>query len=554
MIKTRLLVPLLTAGLLVPSIAQAGFLKGPYLQRPTQTSIVISWQSEGSSEGTVAWGPTSALGSSVNTAGASAFQEVELTGLLPATTYHYEVTADGQTSTTATFRTGPLTDQPFNFVVIGDTRTDGEEHQAVVDRVIATVGAPDLVLNTGDLVDDGGNAEEWATFFDIEHALMASSPLFPVAGNHDDLEQDSIYQQLFNLPPSTAPTENWHAHVYGNTLFVGLDTNEPYHEASDQYVWLEAELAAANADPAVRHIVASFHDPAFSSGGHGVIDPEDWEPVRDHLVPLFETYGVDVAFSGHDHHYERADPALTGNTLYIVSGGGGAPGNIEDFVEGVGDFVGDLMGMPSDMTVGEYLDDHPVLAWTAALAGYGTEYVEDGGGWWRVYAEVVKHFVFVEVAGDWMGATVYDVNGTVIDTWEIGTYDGNAVDDDGDGFTELQNDCDDSDASIHPGAVDECDGVDNDCNGVDDGCGDDDDAQPDDDDAQPDDDDVQPDDDDAQPDDDDTGSATDDDDAGIIVEDPVEQAGCDCGSSLAAGAGTWLSSLLLLLALRRKRH
>ena len=545
---TRLLLLVLGCLALVPATARAGFLKGPYLQQPTQTSVVISWQSEGASEGSVAYGETSALGLTASTAGAATFQEVEITGLVPGTTWHYEVTADGATSVAAMFRTAPQTDQPFNFVVIGDTRTDGDEHQAVVNRVLATVGAPDLVLNTGDLVEDGGDASQWATFFDIEQALMASSPLFPVAGNHDDLEQDSIYQQLFNLPPSTAPTENWYSFVWGNTLFVGIDTNEPYHEASDQYVWLEAELAAANADPAVRHIVASFHDPAFSSGGHGVIDPEDWEPVRDHLVPLFETHGVDLAFSGHDHHYERADPAQTGGTQYIVSGGGGAPGNIEDFVQGVGDFVGDLLGMPSDMTVGEYLDNNPLIAVAAAAAGYGGEYVWGGGGWWRLQAQVIKHFVFMEVAGDWMSATVYDVDGDVIDTWEIGVYDGDVVDDDGDGFTEDGGDCDDGDAAIFPGATDECDGVDNDCDGVDDGCADDDDAT-DDDDAQPDDDDVQPDDDDVQPDDDDSGAATDDDD--VVVADPgIDQVGCDCGSDVGGGDAGWLGLLLLVGLLR----
>ena len=528
---------------LLPATAVAGFDKGPYLQQPTQTSIVISWQSSGSSDGTVVWGETSALGSSVNTSGAATFQEVELTGLNPGTTYHYEVTADGATSSPATFRTAPLTDQPFAFVVIGDTRTNGDEHQAVVDRVLATVGVPDLVINTGDLVEDGGDAGQWATFFDIEHELMAQAPVFPVAGNHDDVEQDSIYVELFCLPASSAPTENWYALTFGNIRLIVLDTNEPFHEASDQYVWLEAELATANADPAIRHEVLAFHHPVYSSGGHGVIDADEWEPVRDHLVPLFETYGVDLVFNGHDHHYERADPALTGGVQYIVSGGGGAPGNIEDFVEGVGDFVGNLLGMPSDMTVGQYFDENPVIAFAAALAGYGAEYVEGGGGWWRVQAQVIKHFILMEVAGDWMGATVYDVDGNEIDSWSIGTYDGDVVDDDGDGFTEAGGDCDDGDPSVHPGAADECDGVDNDCDGVDNGCADDDDAV-DDDDGQPDDDDT------GQPDDDDTGQPADDDDSGNGGG--IQQAGCECSSDLSGGAGGWLGLLLLVGLVRRR--
>jgi len=42
----------------------------------------------------------------------------------------------------------------------------------------------------------------------------------------------------------------------------------------------------------------------------------------------------------------------------------------------------------------------------------------------------------------------------------------NEADDDGDTVTECQDDCDDSNPSIHPGAAELCDSLDNDCNGV----------------------------------------------------------------------------------------
>ncbi|MEA3307196.1 MAG: hypothetical protein U9Q34_05385, partial [Elusimicrobiota bacterium] len=40
------------------------------------------------------------------------------------------------------------------------------------------------------------------------------------------------------------------------------------------------------------------------------------------LAPLFEKYGVDIVFSGHDHSYERL---YKNGIYYVIAGGGGAP-------------------------------------------------------------------------------------------------------------------------------------------------------------------------------------------------------------------------------------
>jgi len=490
--------------------ASAGFTKGPYLQDVSQTSIVVCWESASSEAGEVRFGTTASLGSTVTEGSATLVHQVEVTGLDPSTIYSYQVSSGGALSNLATLHTAPLEEEPFRFVVVGDTRTDGDAHQRVIDRVVNTLGYPDLYFNTGDLVEDGGDIGQWGEFFTIESALLAYSPLFPVAGNHDDYANDSIYAELFHLPTASSGTEGYYAFTYGNTRFIIVDTNDDFTNASTQYQWLEAELIAANANPAIRHEIVLFHDPPYTSGAHGAFDVEDWGPPRNHLVPLFTTHGVDVVFNGHDHHYERTDPALTGGVLYVVAGGGGAPGAPEDFVDGI-DGIISYLGMDPGETVGEYLEDHP-LVWEAIKVFNQAEDYE--GGWWRAEAEVVKHFVLVEVQGGLLDATVYDVDGGVLDTWQVGTYDGDEVDDDGDGYTEQEGDCDDANDAVNPDAVDECDGVDNDCDGADEGC-------------------------------------PEDTDADTDTDGTVTGKGCGCGVGGSASAGLLLFPVLALLRRRR---
>jgi hypothetical protein len=74
-----------------------------------------------------------------------------------------------------------------------------------------------------------------------------------------------------------------------------------------------------------------FHEPTFVSGNH---DP--WEPGLIYWVPLFDEYHVNIVFNGHEHNYQRSYPlnwtesqtetqAYSNGTMYIVSGGWGAP-------------------------------------------------------------------------------------------------------------------------------------------------------------------------------------------------------------------------------------
>jgi len=293
-------------------VPDTNIIRGPYLQSVTPDSIIVVWETGRPSHGEVAYGETAAYGSSAADPAVGTRHAVTLAGLAPYTTYHYRVESGGaplsENGEDATFRTAAGADQTrFTFAVLGDTRTQHQFHQAVVEQIVAQ--EPDFVLHSGDLVANGHSARGWETFFEIERELMARAPLFPALGNHESNAQH--YFDLFYLPGN----ERWYTFDYGNARFVCLQVDgiADFCPGSEQYTWLE-ETLAANTQP---WLFVYFHIPPYSSVQDNLEDG-----IRQALTPLFERYGVDVVFNGHKHNYERNE--VNGIT-YVVTAGGGAP-------------------------------------------------------------------------------------------------------------------------------------------------------------------------------------------------------------------------------------
>jgi hypothetical protein len=292
--------------------------------------MTVTWRST-EPTGQVTYGET-ADGGQVVTAtsapyGGSWLHEARLTGLTPDTTYHYRAGAGTSLTPDRTFRTGPALSPraSFRFAAYGDSRSD----DAARARVRAAIQArqPAFSVDSGDLVGDGNNQAEWDQWFGTMEPLIATTPFVSIVGNHE-VNSPRFYQQ-FALPrrDGSADAEAYASWDYGNVHFLSLNTEIPYGAGSAQYQWLQADLARASADPRVRWMVAVLHRPPYSSGSHG-----SEMGVREAWSPLFEQYGVDLVFNGHDHHYERSLAFANGvaqrdgsGVVYVVTGGAGAP-------------------------------------------------------------------------------------------------------------------------------------------------------------------------------------------------------------------------------------
>jgi len=293
------------------------FLKGPYLQNVSKSSVTVMWESRHESTCRVELlghdgAPTRGIESEQENV-----HEVVVDGLEPGKRYKYAVDCASERAT-GEFATAPDHSAPFMFVAFGDSRSYVGQHLAVVERVRREV--PDFILGTGDMVNQGSSSEDWQQFFDIERDLLHENVLFPSLGNHDRQGRGRTadnYRKYFAVPENAPNPERYYAFSYGNSRFLVLDSNAYSFSLTDQAAWIEQQLRAARMDKRVKHIFVSMHHPPFSISLHG-----GHKQLRDAWTPMFEKYGVDAVFSGHDHNYQRAERS---GVHYFVTGGGGAP-------------------------------------------------------------------------------------------------------------------------------------------------------------------------------------------------------------------------------------
>jgi hypothetical protein len=288
-------------------------LRGPYVQNLKPTSVIIVWVTDLPSDSEVQYGLSTPYTNTVHDGGLAIQHAVTLTGLSMGSIYHYKVRSDGSDLTgDLTFHSGKdATYNSFTFVAMGDHRSNPIAHADVAHRV--EIIDPELNVDSGDLTSDGDSLLTWdLEFFLPEKDVMARSCLFPSIGNHDGTAAN--YMDYFYLPTESSGTERYYSFDYANAHFVIIDNYSSFSAGSAQYNWLVSDLAA---NQSKRWMFAVFHKPPYSSSSHG----SDLT-VRNTLCPLFELYGVDIVFNGHDHDYERS---YVNGVYYIVTGGGGAP-------------------------------------------------------------------------------------------------------------------------------------------------------------------------------------------------------------------------------------
>ncbi len=228
---------------------------------------------------------------------------------------------------------------------------------------------PDFIAIAGDLVETGGEQRDWEEFWRHNAGefsdIAGMIPILPAVGNHENYAGSDggysvegarrgldKYQTYFETPDNgsgnPAFEDRFYRLDYGPLTWITIDTSDgspdksesdtnfyllgehdggeapDFQPGSTQYRWLEQQLAEAESKSQFTFV--QFHHVPYSVGPHGFpagqgdgLDTQSGQPVRV-LLPLFEKYGVDAVFCGHDEMYEHS--IVRGIHFYDIGIGG----------------------------------------------------------------------------------------------------------------------------------------------------------------------------------------------------------------------------------------
>ena len=174
----------------------------------------------------------------------------------------------------------------------------------------------DFIVMLGDNVYDGGTADDYRLKFELPYKAFreAGVKFYATIGNHDDPNQPAYAP--FNMGGAryyTVKPESLAARLLTGTdvRFFMIDTERIDRT---QLAWIEREMGGSDAE----WKIPIFHRPIYTSGRYAL----PGIGLRRVLEPLFVRHGVRVAFSGHEHFYERTKPQQ--GITYFISGGAGS--------------------------------------------------------------------------------------------------------------------------------------------------------------------------------------------------------------------------------------
>jgi hypothetical protein len=320
--------------------------RGPYLQSPTESTIVIKWRTSANTNSKVRYGTDSInLSQTVTLNNSTKEHTVKLTNLASSTTYYYAVGNNTTNFTTPSaryrFRTNPIpgSEVPTRVWAIGDFGKGNTEQVAVKNSYMQYDDSSntDVWIWLGDNVYNDGTDEEYQTkLFELNgfSDVFSWLPFWPSPGNHD---YNTVWEEsaFLGIPYSNIPFEDhqgpyydmvhvptqaeaggfpsqlelFYSFDFGDVHFLSLNSEvfdfaQTFEGIDRMKQWIEQDLQQNTRT----FTIAYFHQPPYSKGSHDSDDAFElvMKAMRERVVPLLEEYDIDLVICGHSHVFERS--------------------------------------------------------------------------------------------------------------------------------------------------------------------------------------------------------------------------------------------------------
>jgi hypothetical protein len=349
-----------------PSYNSIILRKGPYLlYTGNNTRMDVIWQLDTTDISTIEWGNSDQylLGTATTSEySANHMHRFTITNLTPGTKYFYRVIV-GNGESAGTFVSAPRAEaQDLKFFAFGDTRDGTETHDSIDGQIIAAYkddpAFQTFILSPGDIVSEGDLDWMWdRQLFDpkFKNIREVFANLSYLPVMGNHEGTGSLFKQYFPMP---FVSQRYWSFDYGPVHVVMLDQYSPYKEGTDQYNWLKTDLSISK--KTWKFIL--LHEPGWSASDNNMT-------VQRDILPLVGQYGVSIIFGGHNHYYARSE---VDGVTHLTVGGGGAP-----------------------------------------------LYAPNPNALHVVTASSVNSFVEIEIQGNTLTGTAYDLDGKIIDQFSI---------------------------------------------------------------------------------------------------------------------------------------
>lgn len=397
-------------------------VRGPYLQRCHPTGVVIMWYTDLPTVTQVRFGPRlGELGQTFKVEGLRRRHVARINNLSSQSKYYYSVGTEDEVLSGGDPETYFYTAPPVGrskdtrIWVLGDSGDVNADSIGVRDSYYAYTANrhTDLCLMLGDNAYPNGTEEEYqAAVFDMFAHKIRQTPLWPAYGNHEarcvncvSAEQVGPFFEIFKTPMlgeaggHSSTRRDFYSFDYGNIHFVCLNSHDA--EGSHMVNWLEEDLQQCRA----AWLIAYWHHPPYSRGYHDSDIGTQERYMRQHVLPVLETHGVDLVLTGHNHNYERSyfinGHYKRSNTLtreMVLDTGNGSVEGDGPYTKPLGRHPGTVYiaaGCASEIKSGPL--DHPVMALATGTIGS----------------------LVIDIEDDTMDVRFLDQNGNIRDEFQI---------------------------------------------------------------------------------------------------------------------------------------